>query len=201
MRLFTALDVDPEIKSSFQSAVRELRQTRAPVRWVKPEAMHLTLKFLGETPEEKLSPLGYLLEEVCRNIYPFTVIFSGMGAFPGLSRPRVLWAGVEEPSGTLGALAERMENGFSELGWEKEKRKFHPHVTVGRVKGNINLKQLSDAVSRLQERSWGRQETTGVSLYRSHLEPTGARYEVVQFFPFVGQSSGARDQGSDTLRT
>ncbi len=184
MRIFIALDIEQWIKDGLQEAVRELRRTRAPVRWVKPEGMHLTLKFLGQTPEEKVASLESSLESVCRDIFPFPVTVSGLGAFPGLSRPRVLWAGVEEPTGTMETLAGSLEEGMLALGWKKEKRKFHPHITIGRVKGNINLKQLSDAVSEFQGKIWGRQETSGVSLYRSHLEPAGARYEVIRFFPF-----------------
>lgn len=187
MRLFIALDIEQWIKDGLQEAVRELRRTRAPVRWVKPEGMHLTLKFLGQTPEEKVASLESSLESVCRDIFPFPVTVSGLGAFPGLSRPRVLWAGVEEPTGTMETLAGSLEEGMLALGWKKEKRKFHPHITIGRVKGNINLKQLSDAVSEFQGKIWGRQETSGVSLYRSHLEPAGARYEVIRFFPFGEQ--------------
>lgn len=189
MRLFTALDVEPDIKDGLHDAVLELRRTRAPVRWVRPEAMHLTLKFLGETPEEKLPSLESSLEKVCRPVCPFAVTIRGMGAFPALSRPRVLWAGVEEPSGIIGTLAGRLEKDLAVLGWKKEKRRFHPHVTVGRVKGNINLKQLSEAVSQFGDRVWGRQEMKGISLYRSHLEPAGARYEVLRYFPFSGRVS------------
>ena len=184
MRLFIALDVDPEIRESLQDAVRELRATRAPVRWVRPEAIHLTMKFLGETPDGKLASLESSLGKTCRTVYPFTVTMSGIGAFPGLSKPRVLWAGIEEPTGTIGILAQRMEEDLFRLGWKKESRKFHPHVTVGRVKGTSNLNQLAAALTGFQGRIWGRQEMTGASLYRSHLEPTGARYEVVRFFPF-----------------
>lgn len=197
MRLFIALDIEQGIKDGLQDAIRELRRTRAPVRWVKPEGMHLTLKFLGETPEEMLVSLETSLEEICRDIFPFPITVSGLGAFPGLSRPRVLWAGVGEPTGTMNILWKSVEETARALGWEKEKRKFHPHVTIGRVKGNINLKQLSEAVSGFHDEIWGEQETTGVSLYRSHLEPAGARYEVIRFFPFVGQRSEVRDQSSD----
>ncbi|TNF45725.1 RNA 2',3'-cyclic phosphodiesterase [bacterium] len=186
MRLFVALDIENGIKDGLQDAVLDLRRTRAPVRWIKPEGMHLTLKFLGETPEKKLAPLESSLVDACRNIFPFPITVSGLGAFPNLSRPRVLWAGVEEPSGTIEILWRSVETNLGELGWEKEKRKFHPHVTIGRVKGSINLKQLSDAMSEFHGEIWGKQEVTGISLYRSHLEPTGARYEIVRFFPFGG---------------
>jgi len=186
MRLFVALAIDEKIRDVLKGTVDELRMTHAPVRWVKPDGIHLTLKFLGETPGEKLDSIKSALERISSCVYPFPITVSGMGAFPSLPNPRIIWAGVLEPSGSLEKAWNSIEDATAAMGWKKERRGFCPHVTIGRVKGNINLKQLASAVINMQNSVWGEQESRGLSLYRSYLEPGGAKYEVVRFFPFLG---------------
>jgi len=186
VRLFVALAIDQKIKDALGAAADELRKTRAPVRWVKPDGIHLTLKFLGETPGDRVESMKSALERISSRVYPFPLTVSGMGAFPVRSDPRIIWAGVLEPSGTLEKVWGALEGEAAALGWERERRGFHPHVTIGRVKGNINLKQLASAVRNMQNSVWGEQEPKGVTLYHSHLGVGGAKYEVIRFFPFLG---------------
>ena len=186
MRLFVALSIDEKIKDVLKCAAEELRAARAPVRWVKPDGIHLTLKFLGETPDDRTAPLISALEGITPGVYPFPITFSGMGAFPNLSNPRTIWAGVLEQSGSLERVWKSLDNVSAAMGWKKERRGFNPHVTLGRVKGNINLKQLASAVRNRQNSVWGEQEARGLTLFRSYLEPGGARYEVIRFIPFGG---------------
>ncbi len=186
MRLFVALALDEKIRDALKAAVDELRRTRVPVRWVKPDGIHLTLKFLGETPGEKIDSLKSTLERITSGVYPFPITVSGMGAFPTLSNPRIIWAGVLEPSGSLEKVWDSLEAAAAAMGWKRERRGFRPHVTVGRVRGNINIKQLASAVGNMQNSVWGEQESRGLSLYRSYLDPGGAKYEVIRFFPFLG---------------
>lgn len=182
MRLFLAIPIDKRILDSLARATDKLRESRAPVRWVRPEGMHLTLKFLGDTEPEKVEPLVEAVSGVTSKIQPFPISVHGAGAFPNLKRPRVLWAGVIENSGTIGRLAKDIELVSGQLGWEREKRKFSPHVTIGRVKGNMNLVRLAAAMETMEEEHWGDQEVGEVVLYRSHLDKGGARYEKVHVF-------------------
>ena len=184
MRLFLAVDVSSQVRGSLEECVKHLRETRAPVRWVKPEAIHMTIKFLGETPEEKLKDLIAAMESVCGCIMPFPITVTGLGAYPNLRRPRIIWAGVQEASGTLQRLWNHSEDAARTLGWEKEKRGFSPHITLGRVKGSINLPRLSEVVKSLESKQWGDQEVPNLLLYSSRLKPGGAEYEVVHVFPF-----------------
>jgi len=182
MRLFFAIPIDKQILDDLAGATDRLRETRAPVRWVRPEGMHLTMKFLGDTNPEKVAPLVDSLTGVCASIMPFPISVTGAGAYPNLKRPRVLWAGVVENSGTLKRLWTGVESEAEKLGWEREKRRFSPHVTFGRVKGSMNIARLSTAMEEIKDEHWGDQEVDSMVLYRSHLEKGGARYERVHVF-------------------
>ncbi len=183
MRLFLAIPIDKQILDSLAAAVEKVRETRAPVRWVRPEGMHLTMKFLGDTDQELVAPLVDSLTGVCTSIMPFPLAVTGAGAYPNLRRPRVLWAGIVENSGTLERLWKGVEGESEKLGWEREKRRFSPHITFGRVKGNMNLSRLSEAMGRIKNQHWGDQEVDSMVLYSSQLKPGGAVYEKVHVFP------------------
>jgi 2'-5' RNA ligase len=145
--------------------------------------MHLPLKFLGDTAEEQVAPLVEAVTSVTRGIMPFPISVHGAGGYPNLKRPRVLWAGVIENSGTIQRLVKGIEEETEKLNWEKEKRKFSPHITIGRVKGNMNIARLTAAMVAITDEHWGDQEVREMVLYRSQLEKGGARYEKVHVFP------------------
>ncbi len=182
MRLFVAISIDESIKRSLEGAIESLRAARAPVRWVKHDGLHLTLKFLGETSMKKLDELCLSMENISKRVSPFEITVEGSGAFPHPARPRVVWVGVDEPSRSLPRLWKLVDEAVSSLGWEKEKRKFTPHVTLGRVKGNINLGRLEETLTQLRDVHWGSQAVENFSVYRSYLGPGGAQYEVVRSF-------------------
>lgn len=182
MRLFLAVPIDKSILSALAGAADRLRESRAPVRWVRPEGMHLTLKFLGDTGTERVTPLAEAVTGLTCNILPFPISVTGAGGYPNLKRPRVLWAGVMENSGTIQHLVKSIEEETAKLGWEKETRRFSPHITIGRVKGNMNMARLTAAMEAIKDEHWGDQEVGEVVLYRSHLEKGGARYEKVHVF-------------------
>lgn len=184
MRLFLAFDVSPEIRGSLEGAVKRLRESRAPVRWVKHDAIHQTIKFLGDTPEDRLEGLIGKMTSVCGDIVPFPIAVTGLGVFPDARRPRIVWAGVREPSGTLQRLWKQTEETAQTLGWQREKRGFSPHITLGRVKGTINITRLNEVIGSLEDEHWGEQDVRDLVLYRSHLKPGGAEYEVIHVFPF-----------------
>ena len=183
LRLFLALPIAPEILDSLGEGVDTLRETRAPVRWVRPEGMHLTVKFLGDTENKKISYLAQALNTVCGEFEPFPMSVTGIGAYPNMRHPRVVWAGVEEFSGTLLRLAGGVEDACAKLGWPRDKREFSPHVTVGRVKGKINISRLAQAVGTMDDNLWGTQTVNSLVLYSSELKQEGAAvYENLHVF-------------------
>jgi 2'-5' RNA ligase len=182
MRLFLAIPIDKPILDALAGATDKLRETRAPVRWVRPEGMHLTLKFLGDTEPGRVEPLVEAIADVTEGIMPFPISVAGSGAYPKIRSPRVLWAGVMENSGTLKRLVKSIEEEGEKLGFEREKREFSPHITIGRVKGNMNIARLIAAVKEIKDVHWGDQEAGEVVLYSSELNPGGAVYEKVHVF-------------------
>ncbi|MCJ7498768.1 RNA 2',3'-cyclic phosphodiesterase [bacterium] len=183
MRLFLAIPLEKQILDTLGGVVEKLLSFRAPVRWVRPEGMHLTLKFLGETNEDSVGPLVEAIKGVTSSIPPFPITVTGAGAYPSLRRPRVLWAGVVENSGTLKRLVKNIEEEVEKLGWERERRAFSPHITIGRVKGNMNIARLTAAIKEIKDAYWGDQEVGELVLYSSELKPGGAVYERVHVFP------------------
>lgn len=184
MRAFIAIDLDQAIKSELSALVARLARTRAEVRWVKLQGMHLTLKFLGEiSAESDLPRVDQALRNAVLGTPCFELVLSGTGAFPDVRRPRVLWAGVE-PNPALDALQGRLESLLEQAGFPREDRPFKPHLTLGRVKGKFGLEAALAELSRNEKKTFGSMTVTRLSLFESRLRPDGAEYRVVSEIPF-----------------
>ena len=197
MRLFLAIPIDKQILDALAEVVEKLQGSRGPVRWVRPEGMHLTLKFLGDTEPDRIESLVQAITSGTRDIMPFPITVTGAGAYPNLRRPRVLWAGVVENSGTLKRLARNIEEEAEKLGWERESRTFSPHITIGRVKGNMNIARLTAAMKEIKDAYWGDQEVGELVLYSSELKPGGAVYEKVRVLNLGKGNPESRIQNPD----
>ncbi|MFC2164735.1 RNA 2',3'-cyclic phosphodiesterase [Acidobacteriota bacterium] len=179
MRTFVAVDLDPKIKASLSELISRLSCKQADVRWAKKQGMHITLKFLGEVPETDIQRITDSLRKACDSRASFLLSFKGSGYFPPKSKlPRVLWAGIEQNQ-DLAALHNRIEDELGELGFPREKRQFHPHLTLGRVKSNTNIAAVLEVLSDHKETNFGIMPVKRVSLFKSTLKPTGAEYNVL----------------------
>lgn len=183
MRLFVALELPETVRSSLGELTQELKQTQADVRWVRPEGMHLTLKFIGHVPPEKLSAIRAALQTVSSSSH-VQAKFRRLGYFPNERRPRVLWVGVEG-SANLAEVALAAENCLVPLGIPAEKRAFRPHLTLGRFKSNKHLARLQEKVAELSAAEFGEMDTGSFFLFESKLSPQGAQYTKLAEFPFV----------------
>jgi 2'-5' RNA ligase len=146
---------------------------------VKPSGVHLTLKFLGDTPSEQVPDIQKIMDDVTRKFTAFPISVEGIGCFPSQSRPRVIWLGVIEKTGTLQTLREQLENALAALGFSKERRAFHPHLTLGRVKRhtqNADVKNLAQHLNEYPHLAFGKQDFDQISLIKSDLLPSGAVY-------------------------
>lgn len=132
MRLFVALTPPPDVQQVVWGAFAPLRRRDLPVKWVPPEGVHLTLKFLGEVDETRQTELQAALGAAARGVRPIALAVRGAGVFPDLDRPRVFWAGVESDP-ALELLADGVERSFASLGFATEARAFRPHLTLGRA--------------------------------------------------------------------
>ena len=188
MRLFVAINIPKKEKDRIFRAARPFREQDYPVRWVRSDLLHLTLKFLGEVSPRKLSAIEVTIGNVTRDTASFPMEVGGFGAFPTIRRPRIFWVGVE-PSPALRCLKQDLEWGLSELGFGRETRAFHPHFTLGRAVSDLGAGAFRGLDSLSAEVSFHAElNVWKVDLMESHLSSSGPRYEVLASFPLKGAS-------------
>ena len=184
MRCFLGIGLPSGMKDAIADAVRPDREGRGPVSWVAKGNLHITLKFLGEIRADRIAALGEALSGVAAGFPPFSLDAFGGGAFPGTRNPRVLWVGFREPLELVGKLQQNIENALSGAGFPREDRPFHPHITVGRVRGILPPAWGDRFVQGLAGRGFGTVPVLSIVLFESRLSPGGAIYSVVREFPF-----------------
>jgi len=138
--------------------------------------LHLTLKFLGSVPEERIDAVAGALREASTDTSPFQARIRGLGAFPTARRPRVVWAGVTDGAPDMIELARRIDAALASLGFPRDERPFSPHVTLGRVREPGRNPALTEALGSAATREFGQMRVPSASLMRSELNPRGARY-------------------------
>jgi RNA 2',3'-cyclic 3'-phosphodiesterase len=175
MRCFVALELDESIKDHLVAVQGSLKQLGGKVGWGTREQMHLTLKFLGEVAEDVVPRAVEAIRSAAKGIVPFDFVVEGLGAFPPSGSPRVLWAGIR-PCEPLGRLHARIEEKFKPLGFEPENRDFTPHLTLGRVKEQVDAKAYRKMIAEHRADPFGTQRTEKVVLFSSTLRPAGAVY-------------------------
>jgi 2'-5' RNA ligase len=175
IRCFVAVQVDcgPELRR----VLRELNEMGRALRAMSPDHLHVTLKFLGDVPLEQTAAIARAIAESVRDVPAFTAELRGLGAFPHLDRPTVVWVGYAEPR-LMSQLAEQIEIVLNPLGFPREQRPFQPHATLARVKSRPpdSLRQL---VEQHAATSFGSTEVESVELYQSELGQEGPRYTVL----------------------
>jgi 2'-5' RNA ligase len=185
MRLFVAVNLPKAERQRIHRAAKDFREHGYPFRWVKPELLHLTLKFLGDIRPDQIPVVEKVLKAIGGSTGPFKMKIGGFGAFPTLRRPRVLWVGVD-PSPALRCLKQDVEWGLSEFGFERETRAFHPHLTLGRSKAD-GAGPFRGLDKMAASRSYsGEVAVRKVELMESHLSSAGPRYAVLSAFPLNG---------------
>ena len=186
MRAFVAVRMNEQVEDSVAKTIDELRHPDDGVRWVPRANLHITLKFLGPAVDShRLQQLTAGLRQLATKTAPFEVAATGIGAFPNLEHPRAIWVGLHSvESGALAALAARLETVAAEYGFEREKRRWSGHLTIGRVRGDSIEDKTRDALNAVRERKFGVSKIESITLYRSHLGPDGASYEALATFLF-----------------
>ncbi len=186
MRSFIGIGLSPGCRAGIACAVSSLRAKRRPVSWVPERNLHLTLKFLGEVPPARTDELAGIMAEGAREIPPFELRMGDAGGFPTLRSPRVLWIGVREPLELVRKLHQNMEDALSGAGFPRDERSFHPHVTVGRVKGKVDQGFGETYAAAVSGGKFDTVYVTSYRLYESRLSPSGADYRVLREVAFGG---------------
>lgn len=184
IRTFIAIDLDAAIHETLAAVQQRLRQIDPVVVWVRPEGMHLTLKFLGNIPAGRVPEIAGALEGVAALFPPVHFAVAGAGGFPSARAPRVVWVGIREGAETLGRLAAAVDSALAEREFPREMRPFRAHLTLGRVK-YAPPAALTTELDRLSGTVLGEMTATGMQLMRSDLSAQGARYTVLRQIPFT----------------
>lgn len=186
LRFFIAIEIPPAVRSALGKIQQELQESGADIRWVKPENIHLTLKFLGDIKQDRLTGIIEGIRDVCRECGRLRFKVRGLGVFPRRGSPRVLWADVHA-DGMLIRLQKSIEEALSREGFEVEKRGYSPHLTIGRFRSSRQKDRLLDLMAHFADRILCVIEVTSVSLMKSDLRPSGAEYTRVAEVP-LGKS-------------
>jgi 2'-5' RNA ligase len=192
IRAFVAIELDETIKAALRTAQNELK--RSPVshigKWVSPQSIHLTLKFLGDIPESQVLPIGQALQRASAGFQPFAMSLTEMGCFPNAQRPRVIWVGVGGNLEALTQLQRAVESEINPLGFEPERRGFAPHLTLARIRDRARSserQELGQLLTKVRVDPSVGMTVQELSLMRSELRPTGAVYACLVTAPLGAQ--------------
>ena len=191
MRLFVALDIDDSIRARIARFLDGVRGFAPDAHWVRPESLHVTLKFIGEQSEDKLEKIRQALESIVANKIEMNI--RGYGFFPGPGRPRLFWIGIES-SAELASLATTIDENLAELAIPKEEHIFSPHLTLARGAGNSgsprkqkgdtrrSFQHLQETLAALPNPEFGTMSAHEFFLYQSQLSPDGSQYRKLAAF-------------------
>ena len=185
MRVFLAIELDSETRSTLETFQRELQELLPPINWVRPQSWHLTVKFLGEIEESQLEPIQRAVEEAACHGTCFSLRIEGFGGFPHLRMPRVLWAGVSGQVDELHLLALHVDETLSPLGFPSESKPFRAHLTLARIKDRAREVGVALTKSDVLQHVhfFGNIMVERLCLFKSELKPTGAIYQKLWEIP------------------
>ena len=184
MRAFLAVELPDPIRDGIAALTDRLRPAGLPAKWVRPQNLHLTLRFLGEVSDEQARKLTGLLEAQCTKEEPFQLSASGLGAFPNLRKPSILWVGVHPLEGPLARIQQMAEEAAGAIGLPAEKKAFHPHVTIARIRNPRPIREPLLLFSAEAETLVGAFSVPSMALFSSELTPHGPIYRTEHMFWF-----------------
>ncbi len=184
IRSFIAIEIPAPIIDKIKTVQTELKSLDADVRWVKPESIHLTLKFLGDVEEGRVERISQVLARKTENENIMPVELKGLGVFPHFRNPRVVWAGIRDEERRLVSFQKIMEKGLKSVGFKPEKRSFSPHLTLGRFKSFKKREELIEKLEKLEDYSFGFFAIDKIFLFKSELRKEGAVHTKLATFEF-----------------
>jgi len=176
IRSFIAFELPKSVLDALSDVQKSLKRDTEGVRWVRPDSIHLTTNFLGDIPEDMAPRIEEALKQCMTGAVGMNMRLNGVGAFPTIYKPRVIWVGVEGDVPVMAEIKRGLDQALLPLGFEPEGRSFKPHLTIGRVKNPKNLKRLSQALEKAEVAERTLFMISRLVLYKSELFPDGARY-------------------------
>ncbi|MBS3815365.1 MAG: RNA 2',3'-cyclic phosphodiesterase [Hadesarchaea archaeon] len=183
-RSFISIEIEEEIKNRLTKIQNELVRTGADLKLVEPENIHLTLRFLGDVPEDDLTEIKSAIQDSKKVIGPFKLQVKGMGVFPKPSYIRVIWAGVGNGSDETTAIRKSLDQNLTEIDYPPDRKDYTPHLTIARVKTGKNKDSLNEIVNENSEEDFGSCMVNGIELKESELTPEGPIYSTIEKFEF-----------------
>ncbi len=194
IRSFLAIELPEPILRKIGEVQGGLKSSRADVRWTNPLTIHLTLKFFGNIEESRIDPISESIEKPVRNTSAFSLKVRGVGAFPHLKNPRVIWIGLVDEREALISLQRQIEACLEKIGFPIEDRLFRPHLTLGRMKSSRGKEALGERMERVREEEFGSFQVEKVILFKSDLRPTGPIYTPLRELR-LGEPNNCREIG------
>lgn len=187
LRTFIAVEISAETRSRARQLIERLRGTDAKISWVKPDCLHLTLKFLGDVDLRDIPGVCEAVTRAVADLPPFEIEAHGAGAFPTAARPRTIWLGVGRGADDMIALHDAVDRALGGIGYRHEQRRFRPHLTVGRVRGGRDLDALGQLLAQHADFAGGVSSIDEVVVMSSDLTPDGPDYEPLAVAPLNGR--------------
>lgn len=184
-RVFIALRIPDEVVAAIRRAQEELAHYRLKVRWVKPENIHLTLKFLGDLDPSHIDDVAAVVAKSTESRAPFMLAAKGVGVFPNIKRARVIWIGVEGQVTELIDLQQDLTSRLTTIGFPPERRRFSGHLTIGRTKGAIGASRLMKALDNIRSFTSKSFPIERIIIYSSELQPSGPVYSALRSVTFM----------------
>jgi 2'-5' RNA ligase len=181
IRTFIALILPEELKRSLGGLQAQFQQQSQGIKWVRPDSIHLTLKFLGDIRPDKVDPVCTVLSRLTQGCAPFAFEAVGIGAFPNERNPKVLWAGLA-PDKRMADFQEKLDAGLAEIGFPREDRLFSPHLTLGRLRDGRSRKDIAALIERCGSKHLGNYQSDTVVFYKSDLRPAGPIHTALKEF-------------------
>lgn len=187
IRSFLAFELPLEIKNVVVRVSEELRQSTLNARWVKVDNIHLTVVFMGNIKTEDIPAIARGVKEVCQAFGPFDLSLKGIGCFPNRRNPRVIWLGLDGDLEPMSEFRDALQGHLTDFGIKEEKRKFKPHLTLGRFRRPKKMDSKEDQLlSKYEDISSSVCSLKELILFKSDLKPTGAVYTKVETWPLTG---------------
>lgn len=192
VRSFVSIEIPRPIREKIVMVPEPLKHVKGKVGWSNANNLHITLKFLGDCTRGRLEAISKKLADIAARHKPFELSFEGIGLFPGPSKPRIIWLGIERGRKQLEALAEDVDVSMDSIGFKREAKRFRPHITLGRVKFLSSVTELKSAMDRIPKVTIEPMLAEHIFLMRSQLNPKGAVYTIIERLFFTGGEERSR---------